>query len=260
MLSLQHQNVVKAYHYCTFAYSEPSHSAAGSRGNKSWSGNQRPSMSDSQSSGGSRRQGGAMVDSAQRLSGGTLQQRQPNSANSNSGSGSSARVLLLRRQAQAQARDPVATLAREDSSDVLVTNLSFDAQGVQEAAAIAGSLLAESSVTTKGSDDTKQNSRPSEDDQGLLGAGEAAATKDKAETWLVSGGTGRVSSSSAVRMGLHELAKTACRLLSHVGFCGALERPQQALLTYPHVVYYLPFPPAYAQHWTVLQLMYSLVA
>jgi hypothetical protein len=184
MLSLQHPNVVKAYHYCTYAFSEPSHSGAHSRGNKSWSGNQRPSFSDSQSSGGSlkARQAGAAVGSAHRLSGAGGQTAQPDSANSNSGSGSSARVLLLRRQAQAQQQ--AGALGRQDSSDVLVTNLSFDAQGVQEATAIADSLLGASSVATKGSD-SKPNSRQSGDNQGLFGAGEGAALKPKAETWLV---------------------------------------------------------------------------
>jgi hypothetical protein len=96
-------------------------------------------------------------------------------------------VLLLRRQAQAQQQ--AGALVRQDSSDVLVTNLSFDAQGVQEATAIADSLLGASSVATKGSD-SKPYSRQSGDDQGLFGAGEGAALKRKAETWLVSFLTG----------------------------------------------------------------------
>lgn len=183
MLTLHHPNVVKAYHYCAFTCSEPLHSEK-SRSSRSWSqvGQRQASFTGSQSSGGSagartRQQG----DSASQLN---RTSTQTNSV-SNSGSGSSARVLLLRQQqAQlaAQPQQPAdSLLQRQESSDVLITNLSVDGQAAQEAVTIASSIAAVSSVTTKGSAGTEPKVLPREASM----SGECAGLKSKAETWLV---------------------------------------------------------------------------
>lgn len=186
MLTLHHPNVVKAYHYCAFTCSESLHSEK-SRSSRAWShlGNRQASFSSSQSSGGSagdRRRGlpAAVADSRQL----TRTSTHTNSA-SNSGSGSGARVLLLRQQ-QAQlapqGQQPADGLQRQDSSDVLITNLSLDAQAAQEAVTIASSIAAVSSVPTKGSTGTEPKVLPREASM----SGECGGRKAKAETWLVS--------------------------------------------------------------------------
>lgn len=193
MLTLHHPNVVKAFHYCTFTYTEPLYSEK-SRGSRHWSqaGQQRASSSGSQSSGGSqgpRNPGppGPGADSAQQLN------RTSAQTNSASNSGSSARVMLLRQQQRLQQQLPQAqqqedTLLRHDSSDVLITNLSLDDQAAQEAVTIASSIAGISATTTKGSTESnaaaKVLARPSVD-AGTVGTGEPAV-KHKAETWLVS--------------------------------------------------------------------------
>lgn len=190
MLLLHHPNVVKAFHYCTFTYTEL-HSEK-SRGSRAWSqltqGNARPSFCDSQSSGGSRRPPGSANDSAQLFSISTSQQ-QPSSS-THSGSGSSARVLLLQQQQQQGA-----VLLQDEPSDVLVTNLSLDAQGAAEAAQVAASLSGVASATaTPGSSaktqgvqlSSKGGTSQQSGDEGGLSAGDGVAVKHKAETWLVS--------------------------------------------------------------------------
>jgi hypothetical protein len=191
MLLLHHPNVVKAFHYCTFTYTEL-HSEK-SRGSRALSqltqGNARTSCCDSQSSGGSRKPPGSGNDSAQLHNISTLQQ-QPSGSN-NSGSGSSVRVLLLQQQ-QPQA----GVLLQDEPSDALVTNLSLDAQGAVEAAQIAASLSdVASAAATPGSSAKTQGVQFSSKgglsqqsgDEGGLSAGESGSVKHKAETWLVSG-------------------------------------------------------------------------
>lgn len=202
MLTLHHPNVVQAYHYCTFTYTEPLHSEK-SRGSRSWShggmGNQRASSTGSHSSGGSGGPGkpgppGPGADSAQQLN----RMSSHTNSGSNSGSGSGARVTLLRQQQQQQqlqqAQHGAGDLPRQDSLDVLITNLSFDAQAAQEAVTIASSIAGISSVNTKGSAENEVKVLPREQSvtADAVGIGDGGAVKHKAETWLVS---------AAVRLG-----------------------------------------------------------
>lgn len=213
MLTLHHPHVVQAFHYSTFTYTEQAQSDRTGRSSRHGGvgGPSRPSFTASQSSGGSSAMQKASGDSAGALPNphqqhlGRRSHHTPPHSASNSGSGNSARVLLLRQQQHAQQQQqPVALIARQESSDVLVTNLSLDAQGAQEAVAIAASVAgATSAATTKGSGDTglskdasKLQSTQSYEEQGILGAAEGSlALKHKAETWLVSyvaGGTHRL--------------------------------------------------------------------
>lgn len=200
MLALNHENLVKAYHYCTYAYAEQAFSEKSRKGSRGWSATARESWGEvSQSSGGSSNvvRRGTGTDSAQQL-GRPFDLPPPASSNSGSGNSSVARVMLQRQRSaleqQQQSSQQLPQLL--DSHDVLVTNLSLGPDGAQEATTIASSIVAASSVATKGSADTfpsamhtntKSSGGANSEDRGMFGAGESGTeTKLKAETWLVS--------------------------------------------------------------------------
>jgi len=193
MLAVDHENVVKALHYSTFAYTEQANSDRGpSRNGRAWSQGvatgQRQSSAGSQSSGGSSaavQRRVSMGDGAQQLNHASFS-LQPPSSNSNSGSGCIARMTLQQQLQQQQ--QPEALVVRQESHDVLVTNLSLDAETGQEAAAVAVSLSAISSAVTKTSSGTtaKEGQRDSTNSGDGITSDTGGAVKHKAETWLVS--------------------------------------------------------------------------